>query len=207
MKKSDGLTWRERERARTRKQILAAARSVFSRRGFHKASLNMIAVEAGLGKATLYSYFASKADLMRAVFEDAIDEQLLIVVRATSGKLDPRSRIRAIAVEQLKHFAKHRYLLRVCAAEDVFQSKEMRGSIRTLMMQKYAKYTELLEETFALAAEKGLIRSVDPRKVAHVFVAILHAVSLYWQFYAVKPSPEQEGRMICDVLFDGLGKT
>ena len=111
---------------------------------------------------------------------------------------------RAIAVDQLKHFAKHRYLLRICAAEDVFQSKEMRRSIRNLMMQKYARYTELLEETFALAAEKGLIRRVDPRKVAHVFVAILHAVSLYWQFYGTKPSPEQEGRMVCDIIFDGL---
>jgi hypothetical protein len=128
------------------------------------------------------------------------------VSRATSGKLDPRSRIRAIAVEQLKHFARHRYLLKLCATEDVFQTKEMRRSIRNLMMHKYGKYTELLEETFELAVERGLIRKVDSRKVAHVFVAILHAVSLYWQFYGVKPSPEQEGRLVCDILFDGLGK-
>ncbi len=166
----------------------------------------MIASEAGLGKATLYSYFANKADLTRAVFEDAIDEQLLIVERASSAKLDPRSRIRAIAVEQLRHFARHRCLLRVEVAEEVFQNKEMRRSIRNLMMQKYARYTELLEKTFALAAKEGLIRRVDARKVAHVFVAMLHAVSFYWQFYDTRPSPEDDGGMVCDLLFDGLRK-
>ena len=206
MKKSNGLTWRERERARTKKQILAAARNVFSRRGFHKASLSMIASEAGIGKATLYSYFTNKADLVRAVFENVVEEQLDMIARAASSNPDPRSRVRAIAVEQLRQFAKHRYLLSPHTAEDLFRSSEMRKSIRNLMLQSYAKYIELLEETFALAAEKGLIKRTDPRKVAHVFGAILHAVSLYWHVYGVKPSPEQEGRMVCDILFDGLGR-
>jgi AcrR family transcriptional regulator len=206
MKKATGPTWRERERIRTKKQILAAARNVFARKGFHKSSLSEIASEAGLGKATLYSYFADKADLVRAVFEDTIDEQLRTVERAVSGKRDPRSRIRAIATAQLRHFAKHRYLLRICATENLFQSEELKRDIRTLMMQKYAKYTELLEETFALAAKKGLLKKTDPRQVAHLFIAILHAVSLYWHMYGVKPSPEDEGRMVCDIVFDGLRK-
>ncbi len=206
MKKPNGLTWRERERARTRKQILSAARSVFARRGFHKASLNMIATEAGLGKATLYSYFADKADLLRAVFESAVEEQLQIIERAASSSPDPRARIRAIAQEQLRQFGKHRYLLNVHNAEELFQNSEMRRSIRNLMLKSYARYIELLEETFTLAAEKGLIKKTDPRKVAHVFGAILHAVGMYWHAYGVKPAPEQEGRMVCDILFDGLGR-
>lgn len=205
-KKANDLTWRQKERARTRKQVLAAARKIFSRKGFRSSSLSEIASEAGLGKATLYSYFSDKADLVGAVFEETINEQLEMVERAISGSRDPRSRIRTIATEQLRHFAKHRYLLRICATENMFQGEEIEGKIRTLMMHKYAKYSELLEETFALAAKKGLLRKAEPRQVAHFFVAILHAVSLYWQMYGAKPSPEAEGRMVCDIIFDGLKK-
>jgi len=206
MKKLNGPTWRERERARTRKQILFAARNVFARKGFHKASLNMIASEAGLGKATLYSYFADKADLLRAVFESAVVEQLQIIERAVSSNPDPRSRIGVIAEEQLKQFCKHRYLLSLHNVEELFENREMRRSIRNLMLKSYARYMELLEETFTLAAKNGLIKKTDPRKVAHVFGAILHAIGVYWHVYGVKPTPEQEGRMVCDILFDGLGR-
>ena len=206
MKRLNGLTWRERERARTRKQILSAARNVFSRTGFHEASLSMIASEAGMGKATLYSYFTNKADLVSAVLEAAMDEHLRLVGRAMSSEPDVRARIRVIAVEHLRRVAKHRYLLKMFDVEDVFRSREMRRKIHGLMMRNYSRYTEMLEATFALAEKEGLIMKVDPRKVAHVFLATLHAVSTYWQMQGVKPSPEQEGRMICDVLFDGLGK-
>ncbi|MBN1504265.1 MAG: TetR/AcrR family transcriptional regulator [Candidatus Eisenbacteria bacterium] len=206
MKRRNGLTWREKERARTRKQILTAARKVFSSKGLHEASLSLIASEAGMGKATLYSYFANKADLVSAVLEDAVEQHLRSVRRAISSEPDVRSMIRIIAVEHLKQFAKHRYFLRMFDAEDMFRSREMRRKIRGLMMRNYSRHTKMLEETFALAAEKGLIVKADPGKVAHVFLAVLHAVSLYWHIRGVKPAPEQEGRMICDVLFDGLGR-
>jgi AcrR family transcriptional regulator len=71
--------WRDKERARTRKQILSAARRVFADRGFYKSRLDDIARLAGLGKGTLYSYFSNKADLVAAVLEDTIDQQLRTV--------------------------------------------------------------------------------------------------------------------------------
>lgn len=60
---SDDSGTTENER---RRQILDAARKLFSRRGFHGVSVRTIAVEAGLkSPAHLYFYFQSKADLYR----------------------------------------------------------------------------------------------------------------------------------------------
>jgi AcrR family transcriptional regulator len=60
---------RSERKARTREELLAAARSVFLRRGFHGASLEEIADEAGYTKGAVYSNFAGKDDLYLAVLE------------------------------------------------------------------------------------------------------------------------------------------
>ncbi len=60
---------RDEKRARTRADILEAAARVFPERGFHRASLEEVAEEAGLSTGAVYSNFAGKADLFLAVYE------------------------------------------------------------------------------------------------------------------------------------------
>jgi AcrR family transcriptional regulator len=52
-----------------RDQILEAALRAFSRKGFAESTVDEIATEAGLGKATLYLYFPSKEDLLRKLVD------------------------------------------------------------------------------------------------------------------------------------------
>jgi len=62
---------RQQERkAQTRVELVAAARTVFARRGFHGASLEQIAREAGYSTGAIYWHFSGKDDLFLAVFED-----------------------------------------------------------------------------------------------------------------------------------------
>jgi AcrR family transcriptional regulator len=52
-----------------RDQILEAALHLFSRQGFAESSVDEIAAEAGLGKATLYLYFPSKEILLQKLVD------------------------------------------------------------------------------------------------------------------------------------------
>jgi AcrR family transcriptional regulator len=61
---------RAEKKADTRAAIVAAARRVFERRGFHAASLDEIAEEAGYTKGAVYSSFSGKDDLFLAVLEE-----------------------------------------------------------------------------------------------------------------------------------------
>lgn len=47
-----------------RAQILAAARHVFTQKGYQSATMSDVATAAGLGKGTLYWYWRSKEDLL-----------------------------------------------------------------------------------------------------------------------------------------------
>jgi AcrR family transcriptional regulator len=60
---------RAEAQAQTRQRLLEAAAVVFARRGFHGASLEEVADEAGYTKGAVYSNFASKEELFLAVLE------------------------------------------------------------------------------------------------------------------------------------------
>jgi AcrR family transcriptional regulator len=61
---------RAERKARTKSELVEAARTVFLRRGFHAASLDEIAEEAGYTKGAVYSNFDGKDELFLAAFED-----------------------------------------------------------------------------------------------------------------------------------------
>jgi AcrR family transcriptional regulator len=61
---------RAERKERTKSELVGAARTVFLRRGFHAASLDEIAEEAGYTKGAVYSNFDGKDDLFLAAFEE-----------------------------------------------------------------------------------------------------------------------------------------
>jgi AcrR family transcriptional regulator len=76
---------RDAQVERNRGLLLAAARRVFLARGFHGASLDAIAEEAGFSKGVVYSQFDSKADLFLALLEERIAERAAENERAASA--------------------------------------------------------------------------------------------------------------------------
>lgn len=65
--------WRRRPEERPR-EILDAALTVLSRHGYSGSRMEDIARSAGVSKGTLYVYFPTKADLVRALVAQAPDE-------------------------------------------------------------------------------------------------------------------------------------
>jgi AcrR family transcriptional regulator len=53
----------------TREDLLSAAATVFSRRGYEGASISEITAEAGLSSGSVYAHFEGKAELFMAVLE------------------------------------------------------------------------------------------------------------------------------------------
>ena len=65
----------ERRREQTRQHLLDAAALVFTREGFHRASLDEVAATAGFTKGAVYSNFKSKDDLFVALLDDRVRRQ------------------------------------------------------------------------------------------------------------------------------------
>jgi TetR/AcrR family transcriptional regulator, mexJK operon transcriptional repressor len=67
--------------------ILAAAKRAFLAAGFEAVSMDAIAREAGVSKATVYAHFGSKEELFGAVIEGECERYF---ASFSAGELDPR---------------------------------------------------------------------------------------------------------------------
>ena len=75
-----------------RAAILDSARAVFSARGYHSASIDDIAREAGVSKALIYEHFASKQELYANLLEShaaELSDRLAAAVAGVEGS-EPR---------------------------------------------------------------------------------------------------------------------
>ncbi len=79
-----------------RSEILEAATTVFSEKGFHAATLDEVAEAAGVSKGSIYNYFDSKESII-----DALSEQWQTVDDETFDSADRRRR----PVDGLSHVA------------------------------------------------------------------------------------------------------
>ncbi|MFT4149054.1 MAG: TetR/AcrR family transcriptional regulator [Paracoccaceae bacterium] len=106
-------------RGRKFDQVLSGARTVFLRDGFERASVDDIAREAGVSKATLYSYFPDKS----LVFIEVAKAECQRQTTEALALIDDRATVRgvlAMAAERMVDFLMSDFgqrVFRICVAE------------------------------------------------------------------------------------------
>jgi len=82
-----------RRRARTRAQLVAAARELFAARGVDATTIAEIAERADTAHGSFYNHFSSKEEILAAVFEETLAEQLKLLQERRAGVTDPAERV------------------------------------------------------------------------------------------------------------------
>ncbi|KUF10135.1 TetR/AcrR family transcriptional regulator [Pseudoponticoccus marisrubri] len=100
-------------------QVLDGAQAVFLRDGFEGASVDDIAREAGVSKATLYSYFPDKRLLFMEVASAQCRRQADEATVAMDSSLPPRAVLRQVAERFLAFITSEmgQRIFRICVAE------------------------------------------------------------------------------------------
>jgi AcrR family transcriptional regulator len=86
-----------------RRQILEGARLAFGELGYERASVDLVAARAGVGKATIYNHFGDKKALFAACYSedaDAIRAELRRSLRQVGG--DPVLAMRRVGEQLLR---------------------------------------------------------------------------------------------------------
>lgn len=89
--------WKEREKEQRRNDIIRAAQKLFASKGYEIVSMDDIAREIKLGKATLYRYFHSKESLFFAVVLRGARINNMMVTEAVKKAGTGAERLTAIA--------------------------------------------------------------------------------------------------------------
>ena len=173
-----------RSEARSR-QILDCAKRVFAQRGFHAANISHICEAAGIGRGTLYLYFANKRSVLAAILRETLDRvralmesQALVTFPLVPVEKVTRSAAIEVSARQLKALLEvvfeddHtlRILLREAVGLDV-DFEKMLGEIDDTLIA-------IVERNIVAAMEAGYVRELDARAVATMIVGGVEKLAL-----------------------------
>jgi len=90
--------------AQQRRQIRSAARRAFARRGVRGTGLEHVAQAAGMGRSSLYHYYADKDELLRDLVNDALDGERALFLACLRGEGSPVERVQRLLSALLASF-------------------------------------------------------------------------------------------------------
>jgi len=162
-------------------RIVAAAAIVFAQRGYSGASIAEIAVQAGIGKGTVYEYFNSKEDLFFAVFEWYLyrtSNGLTVNISALGGSAAQRLEALNDTIMNLWDEIKDIFALTMefwAASSASVMRQRFQDAFKTL----YQEFREIVSAVIQDGSDRGEFRNdVDAAAVAAALVGTWDALFL-----------------------------
>lgn len=162
---------RTESKARTRRRVLEAAETVFRRDGYHGASLEKVAAEAGFTKGAVYSNFDSKADLMLALLAARAERRRLTWIEAFTAAPNVEEFIAEVSRLSAAEVAAERDWLAVASEfmTVIGRDAELRARYAE---QHEASLTALAAGIPAWAQKTGVRLAVAPERLATIVIAL-----------------------------------
>ena len=134
-------------------QIIDAARKLFYKFGFKRVSMDEIASNANVTKKTVYSYFASKEELLKYFINEEIQNMKDIVEKTENNNISYFENIHNVICALLKYKKERNFLKIIIEEADSFKNTIVMENIRTVddVIQNYIK------EKIVYAQKEGYI--------------------------------------------------
>lgn len=136
-----------------REEIVKVAAKIFEELGYERASMSAIAAEVGGSKATLYGYFSSKEELLRAVLDHDVNQEADRLMGELLAEKDLRSGLIRLGIAYLSGQPKRTSSMRTIANQPI--AEEFYQSVLRPAWQRLA-------DRFATMMKEGRLKFADP---------------------------------------------
>jgi AcrR family transcriptional regulator len=183
-------------------QILNAAESVFTQKGFEQARMDDIADKTGLSKGTLYLYFKSKDDLIIAILDRMFQFEFRQFETLNLAEMNAMEAIWKITDVLAKDIVRLQRLIPIVYQ---FLALAFRNKYVQLALKKYInRYVDVLVPIIQRGIDSGEFRPVDAREVAIAMGAMLEGTLLLWVYDKTLVKPEYHIRSGMSLLLEGV---
>lgn len=166
-------TLRERRRQMLRDEILQAARLLAAEKGYYATSMDELAARVGISKPTLYSYFATKEDLIVAAVAQSM-QRLLDVIESSRDEQTPLGRLILFLRSAVQMFS-----------QEGGSSRPMNPELMQLISsrEETASYIQRIDAAIVDLIEQGIQQGeidpyFDPKTVTLFFHALIYTLKL-----------------------------
>ena len=185
-----------------RQQIIERCADLFDAGGYHRATMQMLADEVGLGKPTLYHYFRSKTDILYAIHQQHI--------AALIEGLDSEQRRGASHDQLLIHacrdileeIAKHPGYVRAFFEHYGELDDSKRTDIRKRRQEYFAKICGIIKSGIAA----GAFRKCDVELTAYGFLGMCSWAYQWYPPMMQRVPPQKLAETLCETFLQGLNE-
>jgi AcrR family transcriptional regulator len=181
--------------ARRRRQLLDRALEVFADKGFHEASMDEVAVAAGVTKPVLYQHFDSKRELYRELLTDVGEQLRETVLSSTARAAGPRQQVEAGFLAYFSFVADHANAFRL-----LFGSGRQADA-------EFAAIAVRVESAIAESVAALITADIDDEHralLAHGIVGLAESTSRYWVAHDLDLDPVRLAARVADLTWAGL---
>jgi len=182
-------------------RILDAARVVFARHGYRRATLADIVHPLGVTKTAIYHHFSGgKEEIFHALVLREENSVLTDMESAVAAEKEPPAKLRALILAKLTHFQQLRELLMVPrdVGEEVAQLYA--GHETSFRASERAMIAAILKE----GQRTSIFRPIDTGHLAKNVQTILNRLELPLIYEDTSDQMEHEVDDLLDILFHGI---
>lgn len=188
-----------------RKAIVHAALPVLAQRGVHAFRMIEVAHEAGVGKGTLYEYFASKEALIQATFSQLLADYAESVATAVEEAGDPISQIKKLLTVSCQFFAAEKARLELLLDLWAACSRQQQGhSFLDPIDPLYRKLRAWLAAILRNGIRQGQLRKVNARLTASLILALIDGILFQAALGIIDPADTKTVRALTQTILKGI---
>jgi len=205
MIEKEKLPRRDRDKLRQRQEMLGAALTLFSEKGYHNVSMQEIAETAEFAIGTLYKFFKNKEDLYKSLILEQADKFHLALRKALTETDDEIEKLRNYVRTKGAVFMGNTPIIRLYFAETRGASFNIKAGLDDEIREQYSLILQSLAKIFADGIKKGRFQNIA--KPYHLAVALDSLSNAFLNLWLEAPEQHpypQDPDEILNILFKGL---
>jgi len=162
-------------------RIIKAALACFSRKGYHRTTMDDIVAESGLSKGGVYWHFKSKKELFMAAFTEALGgspEDMAIPILESPGSAADKLHMVLQLFTQMSTDSLTQEMAPLLLEVLIQNIRE--GEVREVAAQSLYRYRDPLARMIGAGIEAGEFAPVDPETLASILIATYDGLMLQW---------------------------
>jgi AcrR family transcriptional regulator len=160
------------DKSRRRDQIMAAAKVVFARKGFHATTIADIAKRAGLAYGSVYWYFDSKDELFHALMaaeEGALRGHIAAALGVPADGHGQEESLRVAVRATLEFFESDKATVKLLLRDPSAMGERFEKHLGGI----YERFIDDIETFIVAAQQRGEVVAAPPRMVAYTLAALV----------------------------------
>jgi TetR/AcrR family transcriptional repressor of uid operon len=162
-------------------QILAAALTCFSRKGYHQTTMDDIVEEAGLSKGGLYWHFSSKKELFLALFDQLFateTDQLSKILAGHRGTAEERMLVALDLMVQMATADEMQQAMPLMI--DVWAQNRQDPEVNEAAVELFGRFRKPIVDLIEGGISSGEFRPVDANALASILFGMYDGLAVQW---------------------------